>query len=72
MSSQEHLLSFAQKPHPGSGENLFTHVAKLIQASVNDKNPVRGVEKIEVLSNHLKNTQFRFKEPEEDVKVYPA
>jgi hypothetical protein len=46
MATQDHLLSFVQKSHPDQDQTLFTHVTKLIQASVNDKNPIRGVEKI--------------------------
>jgi hypothetical protein len=50
-------LQYVKKPSGATAnENLFSHVSKLIQTVVDDKNPVKGVDKLEVLSSHLKNT----------------
>ncbi len=69
--SSNHLLEYTKK-HSGSvrNENLFTHVSKLVQATADSHNPVRGIDKLELLSNHLKHTEFHFKEPQQDKEVY--
>ena len=71
--SGNHLLQYAKKPSgKAPNENLFNHVTKLVQATTDKQNPVRGVDKLELLSNHLKQTEFHFKEPENDKEVsYP-
>jgi hypothetical protein len=62
MASKDHLLQYVKKPSGNTvNDNLFNHVSKLIQTIVDDKNPVKGVDKLEVLSSHLKNTEFHFK-----------
>jgi len=68
--SGSHLLEYAKK-HSGSApnENLFTHISKLVQATADSHNPVSGVNKLELLSNHLKQTEFHFKEPQQDKEV---
>lgn len=68
--SGSHLLQYAKKPSgKGPNENLFSHVSKLVQAATDTHNPVRGVDKLELLSNHLKQTEFQFREPEHDKQV---
>lgn len=62
--SGNHLLTYAKK---SSGEapsdSLFNHVSKLVQAAADPHNPVKGVDKLELLSSHLKQTEFHFKQP---------
>jgi len=68
--SGSHLLQYAKKPSgKAPNENLFNHVTKLVQATADSHNPVKGVDKLELLSNHLKQTEFYFKEPEHDKEV---
>jgi len=69
--SGSHLLEYAKK-HSGNNpnENLFAHVSKLVQATADSHNPVRGIDKLELLSSHLKQTEFNFKEPHHDTEVF--
>ncbi len=46
MATGQHLLDYTNKQHSGQDQTLFKHVANIIHATVSDKNPAKGVEKI--------------------------
>lgn len=69
MAAKGHLLDFTKQPKQENQDTLFNHVSKIVRTVSDPKNSLGANSSVEVLSNHIKNTQFKYRQPSMDTDV---